>query len=225
MFKLRVFAAAGIGWLSIIGLVSGCGGGGAVAVLPGGGGSPIIASSDSTATFHVDVATGQVTVVPGHGPGSRSVFAGSAVKFNSTVLIDQPGAQGIKTLGVSLTNNWGLPIGTDPAGTVNGIRVLFGPFTNVNVFSDARSKTVVSTLVGSGLNGPSSVAVLNGSLYVTDSLDNQIKRVQGGVVSTFAARRPQARWTALVPRPGSITTFASEAFKGSSGLGLGSRWA
>src|SRR5437763_843050 len=66
-------------------LLAGCGGGGRIALNPagGGGGTDSGATRGVTATFHVDVPTGRVSVKPeagGRSAGSsRAVFTGSAV--------------------------------------------------------------------------------------------------------------------------------------------------
>jgi hypothetical protein len=177
-----------------------CGGGAGGSVAGGGGSGGIDDSrSSSTATFHVDVETGAVTVTP-NKPASRAVFAGSAVGFNSATLLDQPGNVGIKTLAVSMTNNWGLPIGASPNGTTGGLKVIFGGFSNVSAFSDLRPRTTVSTYAGNGtaavangslqsasFNGPTGiVAVGGGVFYVCDKAGNTIRKISGGNVSVLA---------------------------------------
>ncbi len=130
----------------------------------------------------------------------RAVFTGTAVGFQSSTLLDQPGNTGIKVLQVSLVNRWNLPIGELPNGQVTGIRVLFSDFVNVSAFSDLRSKVNVSTFAGTGVQGgsdghvgsatfshPSGVAVDNeGNLYVADYTGHRIRKVRGNFVSTLA---------------------------------------
>jgi sugar lactone lactonase YvrE len=190
---IRAVALAGIVVFSV-----GCGGGssGSSSGAPGGGDA---LRSATTATFHVDVASGMVTVVP-NKPTSRAIFAGSAITFNSSLLLDQPSTVGLKTLSVSLTNNFGLPIGVTPTGNPTGLKVIFGNFSNVNAFTDVRPKTNVSTFAGNGnavetngplllsaFNGPTGiVAAGNGVFYVADKAGNTIRKISGGNVSILA---------------------------------------
>lgn len=185
----------------------GCGGGALRATGGNGGdtGQQVRAAQNGTAVFHVDVKTGQVTVTPLNGAGtdtrnSRAIFTGTAIGFNTSTLLDQPGNVGIKTLNVTLTNQWALPIGQAPGGEVTGVRVLFSNFTNVTAFSDLRPKTIVSTLAGTGaagsasgptgnatFNNPVGVAVASGGIvYTTDYTGNRIRKIAGGLVSTLA---------------------------------------
>ncbi|HZP81441.1 MAG TPA: hypothetical protein VFB21_07380 [Chthonomonadaceae bacterium] len=214
MHKTRPLSPAR--WVSIALLGSllplalvGCGGGGGALRATGGNGNDtgqqVRATPNGTAIFHVDVKTGQVTVTPLNGAGtdtrnSRAIFTGTAIGFNTSTLLDQPGNVGIKTLNVSLTNHWSLPIGQAPGGTVTGVRVLFSNFTNVSAFSDLRPKTIVSTLAGTGAagsaDGPNSSATFNGPagaaaagggvVYTTDYTGNRIRKIAGGLVSTLA---------------------------------------
>ena len=62
---------------------------------------------------------------------AAAIFTGTAVAFNSSVLLDQPGSTGLKTLAVSVTNNFGLPIGVDSNGNNGGFKVLFGHLAQV----------------------------------------------------------------------------------------------
>lgn len=197
---------------SILTVVAGCGGGSkSSSTLPDLSGNPPIGSHPSaqqrlaTARFHVDVKTRQVTITPltegePKVTKGRAVFTGTAVSFQSSTLLDQPGNTGIKVLQVSLVNRWNLPIGELPNGQVTGIRVLFSDFVNVTAFSDLRSKVNVSTFAGTGTQGgsdghvgsatfshPSGVAVDNeGNLYVADYGGNRIRKVRGNFVSTLA---------------------------------------
>lgn len=204
---------------SILTVVAGCGGGSkSSSTLPDLSGNPPIGSQPSaqrrlaTARFHVDVKTRQVTITPltegePKVTKGRAVFTGTAVSFQSSTLLDQPGNTGIKVLQVSLVNRWSLPIGGPsypngglPNGQVTGIRVLFSDFVNVTAFSDLRSKVNVSTFAGTGVQGgsdghvgsatfshPSGVAVDNeGNLYVADYTGHRIRKVRGNFVSTLA---------------------------------------
>ncbi len=194
--RFRLFATSSL----IATALAGCGGGGSVVDSPGGGGGGGV-RSDVSALFHVDVNTGKVTITPSKGDSkSRAVFSGTAVKFNSSVLLDQAGDVGIKTLSVSLTNNWGLSIGKDANGNAPGLKVTFSPMTNVGAFSDIRSQTTVSTLAGTGtqttVDGPAAGATFNlpvgvavtsdGAVYTADIGGNVIRKIDNGLVSTLA---------------------------------------
>jgi len=183
----------------------GCGGGGAGSQTAASGRTPPpVVPPDVTALFHVNLGNGQVTVTPSKNSSpkmkSMAIFTGTAVSFNSSVLLDQPGSTGLKTLSVSVTNNWGLPIGVDSNGINSGFKVLFSNFTNVVAFPDPRNLSNVSTITGSAtagstngnytvatFNGPAQVAVGNdGTLYVADELNNKIRRVASDQVTTLA---------------------------------------
>ena len=178
--------------------------------VPGSGGGTTPSAPLSSSLFHVDVTTGLVTVTPVTSPGTaapvssksptpRAVFTGTSVTFNSSSLIDQPGNLGYKNLSVSLTNNWGNTIGALPNGTTTGLRVVFGPFTNVTGVTDIRSMVQVSTLAGTGaagsvdgsttsatFNGAMGVAAGDGIVYVSEYGGNRIRKISNGVVSTLA---------------------------------------
>ncbi len=200
----RLWTAYAGATLGVAILLAGCGGGGAGTHTKVGGGTQPVVPTDVTALFHVNVQSGQVTVTPSKDASpkmkSMAIFTGTAVAFNSSVLLDQPGSTGLKTLSVSVTNNFGLPIGVDSNGTNGGFKVLFGSFTNVTAFPDPRTQSNVTTVAGRGplgsnngsyssaaFNGPIQVAVGNdGSIYVADELNNKIRKVAGGQVSTLA---------------------------------------
>ncbi len=150
----------------------------------------------------MDVPTGKVTIVQpkGGASGSRGVFTGTTVGFNSSVLLDQAGLPGLKTLSVSLTNHWSLPLGVDPKGAATGVRLIFSNFFNPGQIVDLRETTHVSTIAGtgvaSGVNGPVGNATFanpigtavdsNGAVYVADISDNLVRKIQGGLVTTLA---------------------------------------
>ncbi len=164
----------------------------------------------AAAKFDVDLPTSQVTVtslqagpspaVVKSGPSPLISFQGSTVLFNSSTLLDQPGDTGVKVLNVSLSNNFALPIGVTPDGTVTGLKVLFGGFTNVGAFSDPRPRTIVTTAAGTGVagaqDGAAATATFNalrsvaigsdGSVYVADYLNNKVRKIDGNLVSTLA---------------------------------------
>ncbi len=192
--RLRLIATSSLIATALVG----CGGGSSVVDNSGGGGG---VRSDVSALFHVDVKTGEVTITPSKGdPKSRAIFSGTAVKFNSSVLLDQAGDVGIKTLSVSLTNNWGLTIGKDANGNSPGLKVTFSPMTNVGAFNDIRSQTTVSNLAGTGtastVDGPAAGATFNlpvgtavtsdGTVYTADIGGNVVRKIDNGLVSTLA---------------------------------------
>jgi len=198
--------------VAMIGLgmtIAGCGGGSSGG--PGAGGptnptGPTGQSQPGTAVFHVNVATGQVTVTPvgGQSAGairSHAIFNGTAVGFNSSVLLDQPGSDtGFKTLNVSITNNWGLPIGVTQDDVTTGLRVVFSSFTNLSTPVDISPLSTVSTAAGSAasgtadgsislatFNGPAGAATgTNGALFITDYNAGNVRKISGGAVSTLA---------------------------------------
>lgn len=202
----RAFAIATA--FAFLAIVAGCGGGGggsSTGSTGTTGGTTGGTSSAQSTTFHVDVASGHVTVTtPSAGSSAgaltaHAVFTGSAVTFNSSQLLDQAGGVGLKALSVSVTNNWGLPIGQTAGGATSGFRVLFGGFTNVGAFSDIRSETTVSTFAGSGtagsadgplgaatFTGPTGAAVdSSGNVYVADTSTKTIRKISSGFVSTI----------------------------------------
>jgi hypothetical protein len=75
-----------------------------------------------------NVLTGNVTVTPGSST-SKTLFTGSTVGFSTSVLTTQAGSPGVKSTLVSLTNGSSVPLGVDPNGNSNGLRVIFGPVT------------------------------------------------------------------------------------------------
>jgi sugar lactone lactonase YvrE len=192
--------------LSGIPALSGCGGAGKTLLTPvgSGTGSSTASAVQGTARFHVDVKTGQVTVTPlngGRSASGRAILSGSAVTFASSTLLDQSGDVGLKALNVTITNNWGLPIGTLPASaTPTGLKLLFSNFTNANTAaSDLRSTTTVSAFAGvinasASQDGPLSsaqfhqpssvVADGNHNLYVSEW--SSIRKVSNSAVSTLA---------------------------------------
>jgi len=178
----------------------GCGGGGSVGI---GGGSPSNAPkplTNATAKIQVNVATRQVTIFPLSGNTNNKIFQGNTIGFASTLLLDQPGDTGRKALSVSLVNHSGEAIGVDPNGNTSGLNVIFGAFTNISSIPDLRPQTQVSTFAGTGgigaadgsvlsatFNSPNSICVgLDGSVYLTDTGNDKIRKISGGVVSTFA---------------------------------------
>lgn len=198
-------AACGVG---VTVLLSGCGGGGASPIGappsrgPGIGGATGATAPNATAAFHVDVQTGKVSVtnLQGGGSGISKAFRGSAIGFETSTLLDQPGDVGRKVMKVVIANNTGEPLGNTPAGASNGINVLFSNFTNVSAFSELKSKTVVTAYAGSGtaganegavniakFNKPGGMAIApDGTLYVADSGNNRIRKISHGLVSTLA---------------------------------------
>ncbi|MEM2170029.1 MAG: hypothetical protein QW186_09565 [Candidatus Bathyarchaeia archaeon] len=194
-------------WFFVVAGCSGIGKGGSshsISQNPSIGSQPSLQRGIGTARFYVDVQTRQVTVTPltgeNHLTNGRAVFTGTAVNFQSSTLLDQPGNPGLKVLRVALVNRWSLPIGQLPDGSVTGVRVLFSEFTNVLNFSDLHSKVLVSTFAGIGIAGnedghvnnatfshPSGVAVdREGNLYIADYTGHRIRKIRGNFVSTLA---------------------------------------
>ena len=188
------------GALSALGaalLVVGCGGGGGGGATTGGlpGDPPGTSSRAGTARFAVDVETGKVTVTPLNGGSSRAIFTGSAAQFQSSDLLNDTGELTRRRLSVMLKNNTAEPIGIPGSG----FKVMFGDFTSGNASADLRTKTWVSTLVGSGVSGtvdgpalsartssPHSVlADYNGDIYFS-GYDQKIRVLKNGYVTTVA---------------------------------------
>src|SRR5437588_3549913 len=184
-------------------LLAGCGGGGSsgIAGTKGGGGTTGSGGlKNATAKIHVDVLTRQVIITPLSGATNNKIFQGNTIGFNASLLLDQPGDTGRKALNVSLVNHSGEAIGQDPSGNVSGLRVVFGAFTNLSSIPDQRPFTKVSTIAGTGTSGatdgPALSATFNGtwnsasgsdgSLYVSDLINNKIRKLSGGYVTTFA---------------------------------------
>jgi hypothetical protein len=176
--------------LLAIWMLGGCGGNGNPIAPPddGGGGGDVTAAETATAHFSVDVETGEVTVThlqaSGDAVDTAAAFTGSAVRFDSSVLYDQPGSTGLKVLDVSITNNMGFAIGETPDGTQTGVRVLFGDITPVSAASDPRLQVTVDTLA-SFASDPTGVAVAaDGAIFVTSQ--HQIMKIENGAVSVHA---------------------------------------
>ncbi len=187
----RVAGACGVVALLAVWLLGGCGGSGNAIAPPhdgGGGGGDVTAAETSTAHFSVDVETGEVSVThleaSGDAVDTAAAFAGTAVRFDSSVLYDQPGSTGLKVLDVSITNNMGFAIGETPEGTETGVRVLFGDITSVSAESDPRLQVTVDTPV-TFASDPSGVAVAaDGAIFVTSQ--HQIMKIENGTVSVHA---------------------------------------
>ena len=193
------FSLAVVSCLAIVTSIAGCGGGGGGSSPGGPGGGSTGGTSPTVTTFHVDVTSGQVTVNnPSAQTGkfsAHAVFSGSSVGFNSSQLLDQGG---LKSLNVTVTNNWGLPIGVAPGGT-SGFKVIFSPFSNDTAFGDIRSKSTVSAFAGTGsagaADGPAAAASFTGptgtatdfagTVYVADNTLKKIRKIANGFVSTI----------------------------------------
>jgi hypothetical protein len=133
--------------------------------------------------FKVNVATGQVTVSPSTGQ-SRAIFAGSAIGFNTSVLLDQSGTPGLKALNVSLTNNWGVPIGVDTNGNPTGLKVLFSGITNSSSFSSPAPLANVST--DGNATGPTATVSTGGAVYAVSYATSKIYKIVGANTSVLA---------------------------------------
>ncbi|MBI5832247.1 MAG: hypothetical protein HZB16_08065 [Armatimonadetes bacterium] len=152
-----------------------------------------------TAKFHIDVASGQVSITPST-TGSRAILLGGSAGFTTSTLLDQPGNTGLRILNVAVSNGWVQDIGRQPDGVVTGLRVLFSPFVTAQAFADLRPKVTVSALVASAtddsVDGPLATAAMraptgaavgpDGSIYITDAAANRVRKIRAGFVSTLA---------------------------------------
>ncbi len=204
-------------WCAVlmVGLLAGCGGGGAGSGGGGGnGGGAIDAGAGGgldplaglvptpapdefrqTARFTVDVPSGQVTIDQADpAAASRAVLSGTAVAFESSLLLDEAGDSGIKVLRVTLKNQSGLSIGRNADGTVTGLRVLFSePRSLAGAPLDLRDRCTVSTWAGTGayssvdgrldeasFQGSVAVATGDGSVqFVTDFGSGRVRQIRG----------------------------------------------
>ena len=149
-----------------------------------------------SARFHVDVDSGEVTAtVPGSTAGqmnTTAILTGTAIGFQASKLVDEPGNVGVKAFSVQVVNR------TQRALT--NARLLFSPITNVGAWTDIRANVDVSTFAGSGtasftdgsaggamFSGPRGVALDDrGDVYVADTTNHRIRKISGGFVSTLA---------------------------------------
>ncbi len=153
-----------------------------------------------TAKFHIDIASGQVSVTAGSGAGSRAILLGGTASFATSTLLDQPGNTGLKIVNVAVRNDRVADIGRQPDGVVTGVRVLFSPFVTAQAFSDLRAKVTVGALMAPGVDdtvdgplasaacrGPYGAAVgADGSVYITDIVAHRVRKIRAGFVSTLA---------------------------------------
>jgi len=194
--RMRVlYRAAGL-----VGLVAlfGCGG-------SGGGGSaspvdPVAPTEKGTAKFSVDVATGKVAITPLETGSTKSaVLGGSAVTFETTTLLAEGGEVGRRAVRVRLKNNL-----QEAIGVGRPVRLHFGVFGPTTSYAtDLRSNTTVSSPIydpaggfqdgpaGSALiSNPNAIAVgKDGSIYF-NGIDNRIRKLTDGYVSTVAQNVP-----------------------------------
>ncbi len=172
-------------------IVGGCGGSSQVAPGPDDGGDSdggATTSEVSTASFIVDVETGDVTVTHSDGGegtiGTAAAFTGTAVHFDSSVLYDQPGSLGLKFLDVSIANQMGFAIGQTPDGVETGVRVIFSDLKPLQTLPDIRSQATVRT-VATVDGAPWGAAVADdGTAYVT--IPHQVLKINGSNVSVLA---------------------------------------
>lgn len=182
----------------------GCSGGEFAPTAPGGGdggGEPadtVDRSGPGTARFEVDVTTGEVTVVP--LSGSRAVLAGTAVQFETSTLLDEPGDVGLRAVEVGLVNRWAMSIGQQASGRSHGVRVILGPPTSLGTqTTDLRSRTLVETIAGTGAAGaadgpanaatfalPNGVAVDGRAVFISDCSAHNIRKLADGYITTVA---------------------------------------
>ncbi|MES1228118.1 MAG: hypothetical protein ABUL72_05560, partial [Armatimonadota bacterium] len=164
---------------------------------PGGGTAP--ATEEGTATFHVDVSSGQVSV-QNLTSSSRSVFGGGTIDFQTSTLIDQPDV-GRRAINVSLKNLSSDDWVADPTGgsANHPLRVFFKGFKNIDSGTDLRTLTNVAAFTGSTsgfLDGVVSSALYRSpagvvvgpdrTIYIADTANHRIRQIRNGVVSTLA---------------------------------------
>ncbi|MGE5532240.1 MAG: hypothetical protein ACM3VW_09010, partial [Bacteroidota bacterium] len=158
-------------------LLGGCGGGGLVGVTPTPDNDAQPAAGQiAAAKFHVDVASGRVTVTPmdSNKSGTKAVLGSSAVSLTSTDLLNQPGDVGRRSIKISAQYSVG--------ESYSNQRLLLSNFTNLALMPDRRSQTVVST-VGTLTAGGNPRAICfdpNGTAYIVDSATNRLWRRDAG---------------------------------------------
>ncbi len=205
-------ASVGVGLVLLVAwIMGGCGGGSDVAPGPdngGDGGGVVTTSEVSTASFIVDVETGDVTVTHSDGAqgtmGTAAAFTGTAVHFDSSVLYDQPGSLGLKFLDVSLANQMRFAIGQTPDGVETGVRVIFSDLKPVQTLPDIRSQTTVRNVATPGAPWGAAVAD-DGTAYVT--IPHQVLKISGNNVSVLAG----ATSSGYLNRAGTAARFQSPA--------------
>jgi sugar lactone lactonase YvrE len=191
------FPFRAVGFLGLVALF-GCGG-------SGGGGSaspidPVAPTEKGTAKFSVDVATGKVAITPLETGSTKSaVLGGSAVTFETTTLLAEGGEVGRRAVRVRLKNNL-----QEAIGVGRPVRLHFGVFGPTTSYAtDLRSNTTVSSPIydpaggfqdgpaGSALiSNPNAIAVgKDGSIYF-NGIDNRIRKLTDGYVSTVAQNVP-----------------------------------
>lgn len=175
-------------------LLAGCGGGGS---LSSGGGAPAPAEptdrSIATALVRVDVASGDVSVIPQSGD-SRAVFSGGAVEVTTSRLLEDTADVTRRVIKATLKNTL-----NESIGGLGGLEVSLrsvAPFAAPT--TDRRGSTRVNTLAGSGAGTPLDGAALtarlgdvygswqdpeDGAIYV--STNNGIKLLKNGQLTSF----------------------------------------
>lgn len=177
-------------------LLAGCGGGMVPTPDPDDPPDSSTAVSPYSARFHVDVDSGEVTATVPKSPAGQvdtaAILTGTAVGFEVSKLVDEPGNVGVKAFSVRVINR--------TQRDLTNAKLLFGPITNVGAWSEIRSKVEVSTFAGSGtagfadgatggagFSGARGVAVDDqGNVYVADTVNHRIRKISGGLVSTLA---------------------------------------
>lgn len=196
--KMRgfVFASAAFAFTAVLLSLSGCGGSG------GSGSTPLpeppAAPELGSAKFEVNVETGEVKVSE-LGPSRNTVFAGAAVSFTSSSLINE-GSLGRRRLSVQLRNR-SQEVMTGP------FDIHFRNFANVTApATDLRALHSVQSIAGNGIagnvDGPAASAQFPtpqafasdgaGNLYFTCN-DGTVRRLNNGIVSTVVSGLSQPR--------------------------------
>jgi sugar lactone lactonase YvrE len=173
-------------------VLAGCGG--------GGGGSAVVnpppTRVGTLARFDVDVKTGKVSVSSVEDPSNpgRVIATGTAISFTSSDLLSVDGDSGKRLVRVTVNNK-----NVTEIGSLAGARLVVTNLANTG-YPQFRGDTITTTYAGTGsagsangfrtsasFNQPSDVLEFNGELYVVDTLNHAIRKIdKSGAVTTFA---------------------------------------
>jgi len=191
-----VFGSAALFFAACLLPLAGCGG-------TGGSGStplpePPAAPELGSAKFEVNVQTGEVKISE-LGPSRNTVFAGGAISFTSSSLINE-GSLGRRRLSVQMRNR-------SQEAMTGPLDIQFRNFANVTAPStDLRALHSVQSIAGNGtagnVDGPAASAQFAtpqafasdgaGSVYFTCN-DGTVRRLNNGIVSTVVTGLNQPR--------------------------------